>query len=137
MNCGITKISADGTSAVCRVNAFEVLGYLVKGFVPTNTLPALRSAADWIFQPVFIVVKILQGNGLRADVPAAERVVVVPADIETVSSFKFGVSTFDLLLPLPTAPDFDSTHRLAEIAGAVMDNFVGCLHQAFAVWKVR
>ncbi len=37
-----------------------------------------------MFQPVFVVVNILQGNGLRADVPAAERIVFVTADVQTL-----------------------------------------------------
>ena len=96
MNGGIAKVRCDGIPAVRHVNALEVLRYLVKSFVPPEALPTVRSAADGIFEPVFIVVKISQGSGLRADVPAAERVVFVTADVETVSSFEFGVSSFEL-----------------------------------------
>jgi hypothetical protein len=63
------------------VNALEVPRHLVKSFVPSDTLPTVRSAANGILEPVFIVVKILQGDGLRADVPSAERVVFVTADV--------------------------------------------------------
>src|SRR5882762_7310114 len=81
MHSGITKIRSDGIPAVDGMNALEVLGHLVKSFVPPNTLPTVRSAAHGIFQPILIVVQILQGDSLWADVPAAERVVFVTADV--------------------------------------------------------
>jgi hypothetical protein len=59
MNGGITKVGCDGIPAVLRVNALEVLGYLVKSFVPSDALPTVRSATDGILKPVFIGVKVL------------------------------------------------------------------------------
>jgi hypothetical protein len=106
MDGGITKVRCDGIPSVRRANALEVLRYLVKSFVPPETLPTVRSAADGILQPVFIIVQILQGDGLRADVPAAERVVFVTADVETL----VGLNS-----------DFDAAYRFAEIAGAIMN----------------
>ena len=105
MNGGITKVRSDGIPPVPRMNALEVLRYLVKGFVPSDALPTVRSVADGIFEPVFIIVKILQGNGLRADVPAAERVVFVTADVETL----IGLNS-----------DLDAAYRFAEIAVLIM-----------------
>ena len=81
MNGGIIKVRGDGIPAVLRVNALEVLRHLVKSFVPPDALPTVRSAADGILEPVFIVMQILQGDGLRADVTLAERVVFVTADV--------------------------------------------------------
>jgi len=120
MNGGITKVRCDGIPTVRCVNALEVLRYLVKSFVPSDALPTVRSAADGIFEPVFIVVKILQGNGLRADVPSAERVVFVTADVETL----IGLNS-----------DLDAAYRFAEIAGAVMRGALvgGSAHGKFAV----
>ncbi len=105
MNGGITKIRSDGVPAVLRVNALEVLRHLVKSFGPSDALPTMMSAADGIFEPVFIIVKISQGRGLRADVPAAERVVFVTADVQTL----VGLNS-----------DFDATYRFAEIAVAIV-----------------
>ena len=105
MNGGITKVRCDGISAVASVNPLEVLRHLVKSFVPPETLPAVRSAADGIFEPVFIIVKIWQGSGLRADVSSAERVVFVTADVQTL----VGLNS-----------DFDAAYRFAEIAVAIM-----------------
>jgi len=87
------------------VNALEVLYHLVKSFFPSDALPTVRSTADRIFEPVFIIVNILQGNGLGADVPSAERVVFVTADVQTL----VGLNS-----------DFDATDRFAEIATAIM-----------------
>ena len=116
MNGGITKVRCEGIPAVLRVNALEVLRYFVKSFVPPEPLPTVRSAAHGVFQPVFIVVKILQGDGLRADVPAAERVVFVTADVQTL----VGLNS-----------DFNATYRFAKIAGAIMwGDVVGGSHVA-------
>jgi hypothetical protein len=105
MNGGITKVRGQGIPTVRCVNALEVLRYLVKSFFPPQPLPTLSSAADRMSEPVFVIVKVLQGNGLRADVPAAQRVVVVAANVETVVSLN---------------SDLDATDRLAEIAGSIV-----------------
>src|SRR5712691_7023801 len=116
MNGGIAKVSCDGIPSVLRVNALEVLRHLVKSFFPSEPLPTMRSAADGIFEPVLIIVKILQGSGLRADVPSAERVVFVTADAQTL----IGLNS-----------DFDATYRFAEIAVAIMRRpDVGGIHGA-------
>src|SRR5229473_8151066 len=118
MNVGITQVGCDGIPAVLRVNALEVLRHLVKSFFPSEPLPTMRSAADGIFEPVLIIVKILQGNGLRADVPSAERVVFVTADVQTL----VGLNS-----------DFDATYRFAEIAIAIMEGaIVGGSHGTVA-----
>ena len=105
MSDGISKVSSDGIPSVLRVNAFEVLRHLVKSFVPPEPFPTVMGAAHGILQPVFIEVKILQGSGLRADVPAAERVVFVTADVQTLVGLN---------------GDLDPTDRFAEIAVAIM-----------------
>ena len=105
MHGGITKVRCDGISPVPRVNALEVLRHLIKSFVPSETLPTVRSAAHGIFQPVLVVVKISQGSGLRADVTAAERVVFVTANVETLAGLN---------------GDFDAAYRFTEIAVAIM-----------------
>jgi len=118
MNGGITEVSSDGIPSVLRVNALEVLRHFVKSFVPPEPLPTVRSPAHGIFQPVFIIVKILQGHGLRADVPSAERVVFVTADVQTLVILN---------------SDFDATYRFAEIATAIMEGaIVGGSHSTVA-----
>ena len=117
MDSGIAKVRCDRIPSVDGMNALEVLRYLVKSFVPPDTLPTVRSAADGIFEPVFIVVNILQGNRLRTDVPAAERVVLVTADVETL----VGLNS-----------DFDAADRFAKIAGAIVRGAIsGDHHDGF------
>ena len=106
MNGGITDVSCDSIPSVLRLNAFEVLRHLLKSLVPSDLLPTLISAADGIFQPVLIIVNILQSNCLRADVPAAERVGLVTADVQTLAGLN---------------GDFDAAYRFAKIAGAEMN----------------
>ncbi|MGI9167072.1 MAG: hypothetical protein ACR2G5_11935 [Pyrinomonadaceae bacterium] len=75
-------------------------------------------------------MKILQGNGLRADVPSAERVVFVTADVQMLAGLN---------------SDFDATYRFAEIAVAIMKGaIVGGSHGTVlanshsvrvAIWK--
>lgn len=114
MNGGIANVRCDSIPPVPRVNALEVLRHLIKSFVPSDALPTMMSAADGILEPVFIKVKILQGNGLRADVPPAERVVFVTANVQTLVCLN---------------GDFDSTYRFAEIATAIMKGaIVGSSH---------
>src|SRR5688500_2650224 len=93
MNGRITQVRCDGIPAILRVNALEVLRYFVKSLVPSELLPTIKSAANGILEPVFIVVKVLQGNGLGADVAAAEGIVFVPANVQPFSSFGFRVSS--------------------------------------------
>ena len=106
MNGGIAKVGCDGIPSVLRLNAFEVLRHLIKSLVPSDLLPTMIGAAHGIFQPVFIVVNVVQSNCLRADVSAAERVVLVTADLQTLAGLN---------------GDFDATYRFAEIAGAIMN----------------
>ena len=105
MNGGIAKVRRYGIPSIRRVNALEALRHLVKSFVPPDALPTVRSAAHGILEPVLIIVKILQGHGLRADVPSAERVVFVTADVQMLAGLN---------------SDFDATYRFAEIAVAIM-----------------
>src|SRR5687767_2669089 len=81
VNGWITEVGGDGVSAVGRVNAFEVLCYLIEGLVPTDALPAANSAAHGMSQPIFVEVNVLQRNSLGADVSAAERIVFIAANL--------------------------------------------------------
>jgi hypothetical protein len=98
------------------VNALELLRNLIKRFVPTDALPAVVSAAYGVSEPVLIKVNVLQGDGLRADVTPAERVVSVAADVQ---------------VPAIPDSDFDATYRFTEVAVAIMRGAnVGVSHRA-------
>src|SRR5437867_4404194 len=75
VNGGITKIRCYRIPAVLSVDALEVLRYFVKSLVPSDALPTILSTTDRMFEPIFIIVNILQGDGLRADVAATEWIV--------------------------------------------------------------
>ena len=110
MNRGIAKVSGNRIPAVSRMNALEVLRHLVKCFVPADALPTTRRAAHWILDPVFVVVKIGKGGSLRADVPTAEGIRFVAADVEV----QVGLNRY-----------LDTADRFAQIAGAVMRGAIG------------
>ena len=122
MNGGITKVSCQGIPTVGCANALEVLRYLVKSFFPPEPLPTVWSAADRMFEPVIIIMKILQGNGLRANVPAAERVVFVTANVQTL----VGLNS-----------DFDATYRFAKIASAMVNGIVGGSHATSQICRLQ
>ena len=105
VNGRIAEVRCDGIPPIPLVNALEAPRHLVESFVPPAALPTVRGATDGIFEPVFIVVQVLQGDGLRADVPAAERVVFVTAYVQMLVSLN---------------SDFDATYRFAKIAATIM-----------------
>ena len=110
VNGGIAKIGCDGISAVLPVDALEVLRYFVKSFVPSNALPTILSTTDGMFEPIFVVMNVLQGDGLRADVAATEWIVFVTADVQTL---------------IGPHSDFDPTHSFGEIAVAIVRRIIG------------
>src|SRR6266480_6577990 len=116
VNGGITKIRCDRIPAVLSVDAFEVLRNFVKSFVPSNALPTILSTTNGMFEPIFIVVNVLQGDRLRADVAATEWIVLVTSDVQAL---------------VGPHSDFDPTHSFGEIAVAIVRRtIVGDLHGA-------
>src|ERR1041385_1105513 len=98
-----------------RANAFEVPRDLVESLVPANTLPTARCAPHRMLEPVLVVMNVLQGDGLRADVAATEHIVVIAVD---------GQSLVRLDL------DLDPADRLAKITGAVVGRVThGFIHR--------
>ena len=96
VNSRVAEVAGDRVSAILRVNAFEIICYLVESLIPADASPTVRNAANGIFQPVFVVVKVSQRSSLRTDVALTEWIVFVAADIERVASFEFRVSSFEL-----------------------------------------
>lgn len=114
MNGGITQISRDAIPSMLRLNALKVLRDFVERFVPTDPLPTVLGATNGMLEPVLIEVNILQGDGLRTDVAAAEGIVFVAANVQTLVG--------------PNG-DFDPAHSFAEVAGTIMNRgFVGDWH---------
>src|ERR1051325_112844 len=114
MDSRIAEVRRNRVSAVRRVNALEVLRHFVKRFVPLQPLPTVSGATHRIAQPIFIVVQILQGDSFRADVAAAERILLVTANVEML---------------IPADSYLQAADRLAKIAGAIVDrSFVSGCH---------
>ena len=90
-------------------NALEVSRHLGEGFVPSDPFPAAGGAAHGMFETIFVVVNILEGDSLWADVATAERIVFVAADVQAL---------------LACNCDLDATDRLAEIAVAIMNRVI-------------
>ena len=86
MHVGISQVGRYRTSSVLGLDALEVMRYQIKGFVPSNAFPTVSCAANWMLQPVFVVINVLEGNSLRADVTTAERVFMVSPDVENAVS---------------------------------------------------
>ena len=105
MDVGISQVGCYRTSSVLGLDALEVVRYQIKGFVPTDAFPTVNGAANWMFQTVLVVIDVLEGNRLRADVTTAERVVLVSSDVENAVSLN---------------TDSDSADRFAYIAGAIV-----------------
>src|SRR4026208_1696814 len=105
MNRRVPGVSRDGVFAVSGVDAFEVLSHLVKRFVPADAFPTLRSAANRMSEAILVEVNILQRNSFGTDVSAAERVILVAADVQATICFN---------------RDLDATDRFAEMAVAIV-----------------
>ena len=105
MNSWVAEVGGEGVSAVGRVDALEVSRYVVESLIPANLLPAARGTADGMSQPVLVEVNILQGDSLGTNVSAAERIVLVAANLETLVWLN---------------GNLDATDRFAEIATAIV-----------------
>src|SRR5215471_11380514 len=82
MHGGIAEIGGHGITTVSGLDTFEVGGYFVEGFVPSDLLPAGARATDRMFQPVLIEVDVLQRNCLWADISVTEGIVFVSTNIQ-------------------------------------------------------
>jgi len=105
VNSGVTEIRGYRISAMLSANAFEVSRDFVESFCPRDALPALRRAANRIAQAIVVVMDVLQGDRLRADIATTERIVLVAADIE---------------LAIAAHIDLDAANRFTDIAVAIM-----------------
>src|SRR5262249_29489681 len=92
---------------------------LVERFLPADLLEAGRGAAQGAAQPVPVLVHVLEGHGLRADVAAAEGILGVAADRADASLGHF---------------DRDAAHRFAQVAGTEMRAQPGRVAHAVPVW---
>ena len=112
----VAGIEADGVAAVRALDAAQVGNHLLERLLPADRLPAIGRAPHRLAQPVGIVVQVLQGHRLGADMAAAERVLPVAADGDDL---------------VAAVVDLDPAHRLAEVARAMVDLDVVAGHGRF------
>jgi len=88
------------------LNLVNPVRHFGERLVPGNRHPAITDAADRLLQTIGIVVEVFECRRLRADVALAEDIVVVATYREDL---------------FPLELDFDSTHRLAKVAGTAVN----------------
>ena len=103
---GVADVDGDRIPPVAGLHVEQPGGDLVQGLLPAHLLPLAAAPAQRPPQAVGVHVDLLEGLGLDAQEAAAERVQGVAADGQHLA-----VRMLDL----------DAAHRLAEIAGAMMD----------------
>ena len=110
MHAGITLVDRHGLLAMRRLDRRQALGGQGKGLIPANRLPVFTHPAHRLAQAVRVVLDILQGYRLGADMPTAERILGIALD------------RLDSLLSRAVAGHFDTqaTNGFAQVAGTVM-----------------
>ncbi len=101
----VADVERHGIVAVACAHFTDASLDLLERRGPGNLFPSRRRASHRPAQPVRVLVEVLQRDGFRADVAAAQHVVAVGLDRE------------DLSVPML---DHDAAHGLADRAGAVM-----------------
>ncbi|MNN41757.1 hypothetical protein D3C81_1558960 [compost metagenome] len=113
----IALVDGHRAIAVSRLDLRQALGDQGEGFVPLDRQPFAAGTAHGLAQPVRVVLDVLQGHGLGADVAATEAVLGVALDGEDAAAAVF------LVLGL----DGQAADGLAEMACTVMDGLGHCL----------
>ena len=108
MGGGVAEIERHRILAVGFLDVVQALSSFVQGLVPADRHPAIGSAFHRMAQAVRVVVQVLQGHGLGADMAFTERVVLVATDGQNL---------------VTSVLDLDTAHGFAEIAGMIMRLF--------------
>ena len=116
----ISEIDPDGGVAIPQLDAGQVLGDIVERLGPRNFLPAARRAPNRPPQTVRILLNLLQRDGLRTDVSAAERILFIGSDSND---------------PIGLHLDEQATGRFAQIAGP--GDRLGPRHRRAQYWSSR
>src|SRR5262245_3232896 len=81
----IADVDRHSVTSVPLLDFGEPRRALVDGFVPADLCPRVAGALERAADSVGVVVEVLEGDGLGADVAAAEGVIVVAADAEDLA----------------------------------------------------
>jgi hypothetical protein len=102
---GVAEVHGHRVAAVTLLDVGEALGGQVERLVPADLREAVADLLERVAQPVGVVLQLGEGHALRADVAAAERILLVAADLEH---------------PLAVVLDLEPAERLAEHALGVV-----------------
>ena len=97
----VPPIDAQRVIPIAALQTDDVVGDFVQRFFPRDGLPTVGGAPHGIAQPVGIVMNILEGVALGAQIPAAEWIRGIAAD-------------GDDMIPLDV--DFQTAQRFAQMA---------------------
>ena len=101
----VAEIERDGVTAMSRSRLEQAVSDEVEGLIPADALPTRGSTSHGIAQAVRVVVQVLPGHALGAQVSPAHGIVAIPAD----AGHTIGLDG-----------DLQAARRLAEIARAVV-----------------
>ena len=105
MSVRISKVHADRVPAVLFLNPVYSVHYFVERFVPGNWHPTITQATHRLFQPIGVIVQVLERRGFRTHVPSAE-------DVSLIAAYRHDFFAGDL--------DLQAAHRFTEVAGSVV-----------------
>ena len=109
MRVRISQIHPDRIAAVFGLNLMDTAHHFVERLLPGNLLPAASDATYRSCQPIRILIQVFQRGCFRAHISSAE-------DVALVAANRYDVLAVDL--------DLEAAHRLAQVAGAVVDGLL-------------
>ena len=112
MHAGVALIHRHRVLAVPRLNAGQPLGHQGKGFIPGNRLPLAAHPQHGLAQTVRVVLDVLQGHCLGADMAATETVQGVALDRGDRQATVFGLGGFQ----------GEAADGFAQVAGTVVES---------------
>ncbi|MNQ66331.1 hypothetical protein D3C85_808210 [compost metagenome] len=108
----VALIDRHGVLPVMRLNGGEAFGDQIECRFPLDGLPFIAHPLHRLMQAIRIVLDVLQGHGLGADVPTAERVLGVALDRSDLDVTAFDLGGFD----------GQATDGFAQMARTVMES---------------
>ena len=112
MHAGVALIHRHRVLAVPRLNARQPLSHQGKGVIPGNRLPLAAHPQHGLVQTVRVVLDVLQGHGLGADVAATETVQRVALDRGDRQATVFALGGFQ----------GEAADGFAQVAGTVVES---------------
>ena len=121
MHVGITHIHADRIVAMLALYLGKAISDQFKGLIPANRLPMLTYAFYRLTQTLRIILDVLQGDGLGADVPTAEAVFWITLNRQNALAFGFYRQATDGLAQM-TSTKMGNGHRFHQAGFIILDS---------------